>query len=1004
MIATKSATLRLTLMGLLLGLFQPAWADRYALLVGINEYAIKSASLKGCETDAKGMKEVLVKKFGFADDAQHLQMLLSREATKANIMAGLKWLQTSAKPNDSVVFFFSGHGGQRYAEKDKSESDGLDETLMPYDFKFLDFAFDILDDELDAWLRGMKTDNVAIILDCCHAGTGAKGLTGYSKPRTVTALPGYQINPKQLPARPSAGQRDPNVLGGPVKGALLAACQAESTALDTGMITPDGQAVYYGLFTHTLLGVVRSAAPSMSWSQLAAEVSRRVQARRAEQIPQLEGTASRLSGAIFFGSVNAATPPTPPPGVTTPPPTPTPTPQPAPPLASSPTHAVVKNRLPNRQVTLDWGANQSATVGSIYRVYAKTAPQLSGKGVGYIQIARVTASGSQATVLTEQPAGAIDAGCKAIEVAHNFGLDKLRVVVDAPGFSQDNRLELIAALSQANYLELISGQASGVPDRHVEMTKSGEVFSFTVKTMSGEVEASGERLTLREASARVRAALENAYVVKRLANLENPTPSFNVRLTLDKGDQATYTLGDPIAMKLKATQDCYITVVEIGTSGRAQILFPNRFRRENFIKANEEVALPNPARPGFRLMIDPRGPTGYQVYKVIATIKPLRISEFDLAGVEQEFKPLAQLGRFVSELNQTLSLQLTPKDTLILRDDTGAAAVEQAAQSQQAVALAGWATDMVVFKVEAKAATARALRSFAVGRRTVSLGTVQARNPKEAQLVTDTLEFWLRRSPQLRLVAQGAEVTLTGQVAVGRPGRVTVSVTSSKPAQHEEATGAEADVAFLVRQLANRIHYRLTAAWLPELKAQEQLSAKDTLILAESDPVSQVTLQPTTSTAPATSKIAISLTVDRPNATYFVGEEVTIRFKTDRDCYVTVYNIDPVGKSIWLYPNRLARGSPVRANKEYLLPPAGAGWSIEVDRHGALGLETIVLVATLQPSDLPGSSEIGEAPTEVAASSLDAFARSLRVRIKDQLDQGVSSARLQFYTAKKVAE
>ncbi|KAL8277646.1 hypothetical protein RQP46_009919 [Phenoliferia psychrophenolica] len=44
---------------------------------------------------------------------------------------GILWLVEGAKPNDSLFFHFSGHGGQ-VADKDGDEPDGLDEWMISY--------------------------------------------------------------------------------------------------------------------------------------------------------------------------------------------------------------------------------------------------------------------------------------------------------------------------------------------------------------------------------------------------------------------------------------------------------------------------------------------------------------------------------------------------------------------------------------------------------------------------------------------------------------------------------------------------------------------------------------------------------------------------------------------------------------------------------------------------------------------------------------------------------
>src|SRR3989304_6261068 len=66
-----------------------AFAEKYALLVGINQYP-HVRSLKGSVNDITQVKRVLVEDLGFADD--HIRVLTDTQATKANIVAALATL------------------------------------------------------------------------------------------------------------------------------------------------------------------------------------------------------------------------------------------------------------------------------------------------------------------------------------------------------------------------------------------------------------------------------------------------------------------------------------------------------------------------------------------------------------------------------------------------------------------------------------------------------------------------------------------------------------------------------------------------------------------------------------------------------------------------------------------------------------------------------------------------------------------------------------------------
>jgi len=150
-----------------------------ALIVGINSY--KDSPLRGCVNDAKSMNTLLSQQ-GFSN----IKMLINQQATTAGIKKGLDWLTTGLKPNDVIVFHFSGHGSQ-VRDKSKDEADRLDECLIPIDNNWRDKI--ILDDHLAYYFKRIpKGARAYIVLDCCHSGTGTRGASAeYRKSRFMPA-------------------------------------------------------------------------------------------------------------------------------------------------------------------------------------------------------------------------------------------------------------------------------------------------------------------------------------------------------------------------------------------------------------------------------------------------------------------------------------------------------------------------------------------------------------------------------------------------------------------------------------------------------------------------------------------------------------------------------------------------------------------------------------------------------------------------------------------------
>ena len=83
---------------------------KLALLVGIDRYPNQD-HLAGCNTDLELQRELLIHRFGF--NPQDIMVLSDRQATRENIeTAFIEHLSQQAKPDDVVVFHFSGYGNQ----------------------------------------------------------------------------------------------------------------------------------------------------------------------------------------------------------------------------------------------------------------------------------------------------------------------------------------------------------------------------------------------------------------------------------------------------------------------------------------------------------------------------------------------------------------------------------------------------------------------------------------------------------------------------------------------------------------------------------------------------------------------------------------------------------------------------------------------------------------------------------------------------------------------------
>src|SRR3970282_175673 len=96
----------------------------------------------------------------------------------------------------------------------------------------------------------------------------------------------------------------------------------------------------------------------------------------------------------------------------------------------------------------------------------------------------------------------------------------------------------------------------------------------------------------------------------------------------------------------------------------------------------------------------------------------------------------------------------------------------------------------------------------------------------------------------------------------------------------------------------------------------------------------------------------IDVWVDRGNgATYNPGEDIRIHFRTTRDAFVVIYNVDTRGYVHLLYPYDYRDSRFAEGRRTYSIPSSRDDYDLIVD--GPAGTERIVAIASWDPFDLP---------------------------------------------------
>ncbi len=165
--------------------------------------------------------------------------------------------------------------------------------------------------------------------------------------------------------------------------------------------------------------------------------------------------------------------------------------------------------------------------------------------------------------------------------------------------------------------------------------------------------------------------LENK--MNNISNITTETPAgeskLNIELGVDKsaapsgsrdiafvptssGDK--FKIGDKININFKVSKPSYLTLLNIGTSGKLTILFPNKIYSNNYIEANRRYEIPG-SDYGFEYQL--QGPTGKEKLKAIVTEEKINL-------MESQFTPDGSLFKTVEPMAAARDISIIEKKVL----------------------------------------------------------------------------------------------------------------------------------------------------------------------------------------------------------------------------------------------------------------------------------------------------------------------------------------------------
>jgi hypothetical protein len=358
-----------------------AAVGRRALLVGIDNYKYVS-DLHGAVNDVRLMQSTITGRYGF--ESEDVVILRNSEATReAILMTFREHLIAKAKPGDSVLFHFSGHGSQMHDAEKGDEIDDWDETLVAYDSRG-PATYDISDDELSALLEELssKTSNITVVLDSCHSGSATRLITSGAR----------WVEPDLRQPQATVKRDLADFRSRAADYILISGSRPEELSNET---TLGGQS--HGVLTYYLAEAMRNAGPSATYKELMLSVSNNVTTRFPSQHPTLEGADS---DRILFGTEQVA-----------------------------PRHQVLVHPAANGRVNIDGGTMVGITRGARLHVFEAMGSQPDEVPSAVISV--VTAEPFSASGQIVQ--GAVSATSRAVVTQTSFGSFKADVWIDASG-------------------------------------------------------------------------------------------------------------------------------------------------------------------------------------------------------------------------------------------------------------------------------------------------------------------------------------------------------------------------------------------------------------------------------------------------------------------------------------------------------------------------------------------------------------------------------------------
>ena len=184
--------------------------DQHALVVGINQYQHANEqelnNIEGAVNDALLLRDALRR---IPVQLKDKWVLLDTNATRVAFLQAWQDMLRQAKPGDTLIVTFSGHGGQIKDAEPLDEKDNKDEILMFHDFNPQQPSQGrVTDDEIYELFSQASAYKILFVIDTSHSSGMVASRNIRSSGMLRTAGGKFDINSDLLPLPSVSGKMD----------------------------------------------------------------------------------------------------------------------------------------------------------------------------------------------------------------------------------------------------------------------------------------------------------------------------------------------------------------------------------------------------------------------------------------------------------------------------------------------------------------------------------------------------------------------------------------------------------------------------------------------------------------------------------------------------------------------------------------------------------------------------------------------------------------------------